>query len=209
MLHRLKRLQQVAGQTRHSRVDDLHADGRQMPQADFHGRQIEVIDRSILKRCLAFGHHMPISLHACCVDGPACEPGAVWPASPCVLVDSPLRLDSQTSCRTRWAQNRGATWRDQGDCRGQRMQRQAAGGFSEPLAARFGARVIATDPSEMMLDQARRKRAIGSAVWFRAAAQALPFLDGCASRCRRGGRDFSATRRMSHRGCRHWRSRVR
>ncbi len=38
------------------------------------------------------------------------------------------------------------------------------GRFSEPLAARFGVRVIATDPSQTMLDQARRKGATGT--WF-------------------------------------------
>jgi ubiquinone/menaquinone biosynthesis C-methylase UbiE len=54
------------------------------------------------------------------------------------------------------------------------------GRFSEPLAARFGVRVIATDSSQTMLDQARRKPASGSVVLLRASAQALPFADSCA-----------------------------
>jgi ubiquinone/menaquinone biosynthesis C-methylase UbiE len=54
------------------------------------------------------------------------------------------------------------------------------GRFSEPLAARFGVRVIATDPSQTMLDQARCKRATGSVVLLRASAQALPFSDSSA-----------------------------
>lgn len=54
------------------------------------------------------------------------------------------------------------------------------GRFSEPLAARFGVRVIATDPSQTMLDQARRKRATGSVVLLRASAQVLPFSDSSA-----------------------------
>jgi ubiquinone/menaquinone biosynthesis C-methylase UbiE len=54
------------------------------------------------------------------------------------------------------------------------------GRFSEPLAARFGVRVIATDPSQTMLDQARRKRATGSVVLLRASALELPFSDSSA-----------------------------
>jgi ubiquinone/menaquinone biosynthesis C-methylase UbiE len=54
------------------------------------------------------------------------------------------------------------------------------GRFSEPLAARFGVRVIATDTSQTMLDQARRKRTTGSVVLVRASAQVLPFSDGSA-----------------------------
>jgi ubiquinone/menaquinone biosynthesis C-methylase UbiE len=54
------------------------------------------------------------------------------------------------------------------------------GRFSEPLAAHFGARVIAIDPSQKMLDQARQKLATGGVFLQRASAQALPLLDGSA-----------------------------
>jgi ubiquinone/menaquinone biosynthesis C-methylase UbiE len=51
------------------------------------------------------------------------------------------------------------------------------GRFSEPMAARFGVLVIAIDPSQTMLDYARRKRATGSVILLRASAQELPFSD--------------------------------
>lgn len=54
------------------------------------------------------------------------------------------------------------------------------GRFSEPLAARFGVPIIATDPSQTMLDQARHKLATGNVVLLRAAAEVLPFSDSCA-----------------------------
>ena len=53
------------------------------------------------------------------------------------------------------------------------------GRFSEMLAAAFGARVIGLDPSEKMIDQARRKSATSSVVFGRAAADELPLPDGC------------------------------
>jgi ubiquinone/menaquinone biosynthesis C-methylase UbiE len=54
------------------------------------------------------------------------------------------------------------------------------GRFSELLAAHFGVRVIGIDPSLKMLDQARRKPAIGNVVYCGGSAEALPFRDGCA-----------------------------
>jgi len=54
------------------------------------------------------------------------------------------------------------------------------GRFSEPLAARFGVRVIATDPSQTMLERARRKRATSSVVLLCASAHLLPFSDSTA-----------------------------
>ena len=47
------------------------------------------------------------------------------------------------------------------------------GRFSEMLAAEFGARVIGLDPSEKMIDQARRKPATSPVVFGRASAHAL------------------------------------
>ena len=54
------------------------------------------------------------------------------------------------------------------------------GRFSELLAAHFGVQVIGIDPSLKMLDQARRKSAIGHVVYCQGLAEALPFRDGCA-----------------------------
>jgi ubiquinone/menaquinone biosynthesis C-methylase UbiE len=54
------------------------------------------------------------------------------------------------------------------------------GRFSELLAARFGVQVIAIDPSQKMVDQARRKPATGNVVYGQGAAEALPLPDGCA-----------------------------
>jgi SAM-dependent methyltransferase len=45
------------------------------------------------------------------------------------------------------------------------------------LAAHFGVQVIGIDPSEKMLDQARRKPTIGNVLY---SAEALPLRDGCA-----------------------------
>jgi ubiquinone/menaquinone biosynthesis C-methylase UbiE len=53
------------------------------------------------------------------------------------------------------------------------------GRFSEMLAAEFSARVIGLDPSEKMIDQARRKSATTPVVIGRAAADELPLPDGC------------------------------
>jgi ubiquinone/menaquinone biosynthesis C-methylase UbiE len=53
------------------------------------------------------------------------------------------------------------------------------GRFSEMLAAELGARVIGLDPSEKMIDQARRKPATSHVVFGRASADALPLPHGC------------------------------
>ena len=53
------------------------------------------------------------------------------------------------------------------------------GRFSEMLAAELGARVIGLDPSEKMIDQARRKPATSLIVFGRASAHELPLTDGC------------------------------
>ena len=53
------------------------------------------------------------------------------------------------------------------------------GRFSEMLAAEFDARVIGLDPSEKMIDQARRKPATSLVVFGRATADELPLPDGC------------------------------
>jgi ubiquinone/menaquinone biosynthesis C-methylase UbiE len=52
------------------------------------------------------------------------------------------------------------------------------GRFSELLAAHFGVQVIGIDPSQKMLDQARRKPAAGNVVYRQAAAEALSLPDG-------------------------------
>jgi ubiquinone/menaquinone biosynthesis C-methylase UbiE len=54
------------------------------------------------------------------------------------------------------------------------------GRFSEGLASRFGARVVGVDPSEKMLDQARRKRQWNSVYYERGTAEAIPLVDGFA-----------------------------
>jgi ubiquinone/menaquinone biosynthesis C-methylase UbiE len=51
------------------------------------------------------------------------------------------------------------------------------GRFSEPLAEHFSARVIGIDPSQKMLDQARRKLKSGRVVFERAPAESLPIAD--------------------------------
>jgi SAM-dependent methyltransferase len=53
------------------------------------------------------------------------------------------------------------------------------GRFSEMLAAELGARVIGLDPSEQMIDQARRKPATSPVVFGRASAHELPLPEGC------------------------------
>jgi SAM-dependent methyltransferase len=53
------------------------------------------------------------------------------------------------------------------------------GRFSEMLAAELGARVIGLDPSEKMIDQARRKPAPSPVVFGRASAHELPLRDSC------------------------------
>jgi ubiquinone/menaquinone biosynthesis C-methylase UbiE len=52
------------------------------------------------------------------------------------------------------------------------------GRFSAGLAKRFGARVMGVDPSEKMLDQARRKRQGSGIHYQRGAAEAIPLVDG-------------------------------
>ncbi|MBV9585863.1 MAG: class I SAM-dependent methyltransferase [Alphaproteobacteria bacterium] len=55
------------------------------------------------------------------------------------------------------------------------------GRFSELLAAQFAAKVVAIEPSQKMLDQARRKLVSGAADMLqRAAAEALPLKDSYA-----------------------------
>ena len=54
------------------------------------------------------------------------------------------------------------------------------GRFSELLAAHFAAKVVAIEPSQKMLDQARRKHAHRDVLLQRAAAETLPLKDGCA-----------------------------
>jgi ubiquinone/menaquinone biosynthesis C-methylase UbiE len=54
------------------------------------------------------------------------------------------------------------------------------GRFSELLAGHFSAHVIGIDPSLKMLEQARRKPAIGKVVYCQGAAEAVPFRDRCA-----------------------------
>src|SRR6516162_6111002 len=49
------------------------------------------------------------------------------------------------------------------------------GRFSEMLAAELDAQVIALDPSEKMIEQARQKPATSSVVFGRASAHELPF----------------------------------
>jgi SAM-dependent methyltransferase len=52
------------------------------------------------------------------------------------------------------------------------------GRFCEALASRFGARVVGVDPSEKMLDQARRKRQGNGVHYERGTAEAIPLVDG-------------------------------
>lgn len=53
------------------------------------------------------------------------------------------------------------------------------GRFSEMLAAELGARVIGFDPSETMIDQARRKPATSPVAFGRARGHELPLPNGC------------------------------
>lgn len=53
------------------------------------------------------------------------------------------------------------------------------GRFSEMLAAELGAWVMGFDPSEKMIDQARRKPVTAPVAFARASAHALPLADGC------------------------------
>jgi ubiquinone/menaquinone biosynthesis C-methylase UbiE len=53
------------------------------------------------------------------------------------------------------------------------------GRFSGMLAAELSAPVIGLDPSEKMIDRARRKSATGTVLLGRAAAYQTPLLDGC------------------------------
>ena len=52
------------------------------------------------------------------------------------------------------------------------------GRFSDCLAGRFGARVVGIDPSEKMLDRARRKRREPRVHYERGTAEAIPLVDG-------------------------------
>jgi ubiquinone/menaquinone biosynthesis C-methylase UbiE len=54
------------------------------------------------------------------------------------------------------------------------------GRFSELLAAHFGVQVIGIDPSEKMVDQARRKPTTGKVVYRQGSAEAIPLQDDCA-----------------------------
>jgi ubiquinone/menaquinone biosynthesis C-methylase UbiE len=54
------------------------------------------------------------------------------------------------------------------------------GRFSELLAAHFGVKVIAIDPSQKMVEQVRPKSAVGSVAYLQGLAEALPLRDGCA-----------------------------
>jgi ubiquinone/menaquinone biosynthesis C-methylase UbiE len=51
------------------------------------------------------------------------------------------------------------------------------GRFTEPLAEHFSARVIGIDPSQKMLDQARRKLRSDRVIFKRASAEAFPIAD--------------------------------
>ena len=51
--------------------------------------------------------------------------------------------------------------------------------FSEMLAAELGARVIGLDPSEKMIDKARRKLAASPVIFGRASAHEIPLPEGC------------------------------
>jgi ubiquinone/menaquinone biosynthesis C-methylase UbiE len=48
------------------------------------------------------------------------------------------------------------------------------------LAQRFGGQIIGIDPSERMVQQARRKPNPGNISYWKASADALPLSDGCA-----------------------------
>jgi ubiquinone/menaquinone biosynthesis C-methylase UbiE len=52
------------------------------------------------------------------------------------------------------------------------------GRFSAGLAHRFSARVVGVDPSEEMLEQARRKRDLNAIHYARGTAEAIPLLAG-------------------------------
>ena len=54
------------------------------------------------------------------------------------------------------------------------------GRFAELLAQRFAGQVIGFDPSERMLQQARRKPNSGNISYWKASAEALPLSDDCA-----------------------------
>jgi SAM-dependent methyltransferase len=54
------------------------------------------------------------------------------------------------------------------------------GRFSELLAAHFAGEVIGIEPSEKMVDQARRKPSTGRVTYRQGSAEALPLSDGCA-----------------------------
>ena len=81
------------------------------------------------------------------------------------------------------------------------------GRFSELLAGHFSAQVIGIDPSQKMLDQARRKLTSDNVVYCQGLAEVLPFRDGCAdlvfmSMVYHHFCDPSAVAKESHRGLR-------
>ena len=54
------------------------------------------------------------------------------------------------------------------------------GRFSEVLATHFGVKVIGIDPSQQMVDRARRKPATESVAYRQGSAEAIPLPDRCA-----------------------------
>jgi len=54
------------------------------------------------------------------------------------------------------------------------------GRFSDLLAAHFGVQVIGFDPSQKMIDQARRKPTTDTVSYRHGAAEAIPLSDGSA-----------------------------
>ena len=54
------------------------------------------------------------------------------------------------------------------------------GRFSELLATHFAAQVIGIDPSQKMVDQARRKPACGNVIYQHGSGEAIPLPGGCA-----------------------------
>jgi len=54
------------------------------------------------------------------------------------------------------------------------------GRFTEPLATHFGVQVVGIDPSQKMMDQARRKPATGNVLYRQGSAECVPLPDRCA-----------------------------
>jgi ubiquinone/menaquinone biosynthesis C-methylase UbiE len=55
------------------------------------------------------------------------------------------------------------------------------GRFTEPLAAYFGVQVVGVDPSQKMVDQARRKPATGNVLYRQGSGESVPLPDRCAN----------------------------